>query len=106
MVTQPARLRKKVLKRRLVRLLEVRGSFESRIEIILKVAAKVDLVEGVLLRPFAFCRNLLGGALPVTLDSRPLIQLDDGLLHLLEHRILNLLVVVHLLQLKLVEGLD
>ena len=109
MIAQRTRLRKKMLERRFVGLFKVRRRLIPRIQILLEVAAKVDLVERVLLPfhivlPLRLRDHLLGRTLPVPLDPRPLIKRKRDLLHLLKHRILDHLRVQHLFQFEFIQG--
>ncbi len=103
MVAQRARLRQEIFKRRLVVLLKVRGRTKTRVKIVLKITSEVDLIEGVFFYPLALRRNVFRRALPISFKPGSLIQRDDRLLQLFQHRILHHLGVNHLPQLKLVQ---
>ena len=103
MVAQRARLRQKMLERRLVDLFEIRSRPKPRVQVVLKVAAEIDLIEGVFLGPLTFRGDLLDAAFAVAFLSGPLIHRLRRLFNLLEYGILDHLPVDHFLELKLVE---
>src|SRR5580698_7634441 len=104
MIAERAGLGEEVFERGLVVLLEVRRGPKSWVEIVLKVAAEVDLVEGVFFYASGLSGNLFCRTLPVAFESCALIERDDGLFELFENRVLDHLGVDHLPELELIEG--
>ena len=76
-------MREELLEGGFVELFEVRGGAEAGVEIVLKVAAKVDLVEGIDLFVLRFAGNFLGAALAVALLAGALVEGLGGLIDLL-----------------------
>ena len=76
------------------------------VEIILEVAAKVDLIERVFFYPLTFRRDFRRTAVAVAFTPRALIESLRLVLDFFEHRVLNHLAVEHFLQLQLVERED
>jgi hypothetical protein len=103
MVAEGARLRQKVFEGRFVVLFEVRSRLVAGIQIILKVAAEVDLVERIFFLALGLGGNLFRAALAIPLNPRSLLERRRGFLEFLQYGILDHLRVDHVLQLKLVE---
>ena len=75
-VAERTGLRKKILERRFVAQLETVGGAKAGIEVVLKIRAKIDFVEGILLLPRGF--DLDSATLRSRSASRPAISSSRG----------------------------
>ena len=103
-VAQRLRARQKVLKRGRIHIFKgAAARTETGVQVVLKVAAKVDFVERILFRPLGFRHLLLSGKFAVPVASGQFIKACGALVDLLEDGVLHHLGVDHLLQFQLVE---
>ncbi len=96
--------REEILNRGFLDLLVVVRRAETGIQIILEIGPKVDLVEGVFLFGLGF-GDRLGFDRPVAIlfCAGDVVEEGNGLVHLLQNRVLGDLRLDHLLQLQLVQ---
>ncbi len=106
MVGEGTGLREEIFKRGLVADLEVVGRAEAGVEIILKIGAEVDLVEGVFLFAEGIGGDVFGGALHLGLAAGDVVEQGNGLVEFLKNGVFDDFGVDHLLQLELVQGQD
>jgi len=107
-VGQIAGLGEEILERRTLDLFHVAGTAETRIEILLKERAKIDLVEGVFLfrggeRRFFLLRGGGGGAIALFLAAAHVIEQRNRVLEFFEDRVLDHFGRNHVLKLELVQ---
>ena len=108
MIGQIARLGKEILKRRTIGAFKILRTAKSRIEIILKIRAEIDLLKRVLLLAglFSRCeRRLLRSlrALAICLASGNLVEQRNAGFEFLQNRVFNDLRIDHLSELELVQ---
>src|ERR1700733_8297870 len=102
-IGEGAGLGKKIFKRWFVGLFKTVGRAEARIQIILEVGSKIDLIKRITLVALGLSCNLFDTAVPFGFPEGDVIDEGNALFQLFQHRVLNDLGVDQLLQLQLVE---